>query len=91
MVNAARRGTRTTLDVSFSDLAAGVAVHAVKVWSSVNGGRTWTALRTSGSGAHWSAVVANPAAAGYVSLRVQGTNAGGFWASVTAIRAYAVR
>jgi len=38
----------------------------------------------------WKFTVANPAKAGWVSLRVQGTNAAGFTASVTAVNAYAV-
>jgi hypothetical protein len=47
-------------------------------------------VRSSASGPHWSAVVTNPAKAGHVSLRVQGTDSSGYTASVTVINAYAV-
>ena len=78
------------MKISFATLKGTIATHNVKVWASSNGGKTWTALRPAASGTAWDVVVANPAAAGYVSLRAQGTNAAGFTASVTVINAYAV-
>jgi hypothetical protein len=87
--NAAGHGTKTSVRIYFSD-GSDIAVHNVRVWASVNGGKTWQAVKVSQSGPHWTAVVTNPAKAGYVSLRVQGTNAAGDTASVTTINAYAV-
>jgi len=87
--NAAGPGTRTPVRIYFSD-GSDIAAHNAKVWASVNGGKTWQAVKVSQSGPHWTAVITNPATAGYVSLRVQGTNAAGDTASVTTINAYAV-
>jgi len=95
-LNAAKQGTKTTVRVYFKDLesdsdpASNMTAHSVKVWASANGGKTWTAVRVTESGPHWSAVVTNPAKAGHVSLRVQGTDSSGFTASVTVSNAYAV-
>ena len=86
----AEASTQTTVPIWFSTLSGNIAAHNVKVWSSVDGGKTWTALHPVASGYHWTVVVTNPAVAGHVSLRVQGTNASGFTASVTVINAYAV-
>jgi hypothetical protein len=88
--NAARHGTRTTVPIWFSDLAGNITVHAVRVWASGNGGKTWKALAVRAGGGRWTVTVTNPAAAGYVSLRVQGTDSSGATAAVTAINAYAV-
>jgi hypothetical protein len=90
--NAARHGTKTVVPVTFATTAGVIAVHGVKAWASVNGGKTWTALAvsSSGGGRAWRFTVTNPSKAGWVSLRVQGTNAAGFTASVTATNAYAV-
>jgi hypothetical protein len=88
--NAARPGTQTTVINYFTDLEGNIAAHGVKVWASANGGKTWTAVRVTASGPHWSAVVTNPKQAGFVSLRVAGTDSLGYTASVTVINAYAV-
>jgi hypothetical protein len=88
--NAEQPGTDSTVKISFAALKGAIAAHNVKVWASSNGGKTWTALHPAASGTAWDVVVTNPAAAGYVSLRAQGTNAAGFTASVTVINAYAV-
>ena len=90
VARAEQPGTNSTVKISFAALKGAVAAHNVKVWASSNGGKTWTALHPAASGAAWDVVVANPAAAGYVALRAQGTNAAGFTASVTVINAYAV-
>jgi hypothetical protein len=89
-VNAAKPGTKTTVINYFSDLNGNIVAHDVRVWASVNDGKTWTAVRVSASGPHWSAVVTNPKTAGFVSLRVAGTDSSGFTATVTVIHAYAV-
>ena len=88
--NAAAGGSRTTVPITFSTLNGVIAAHDVAVWASVNGGKTWTPLKVTHSGSTWSVVVANPKKAGYVSLKVQGDDAAGFKATVTAINAYAV-
>ncbi len=88
--NCAPPGTKTTVPMRFANLAGSVAVHGVQVWASVNGGKTWTVLPASHSGARWTVVVANPGIPGYVSLRVRGTNAAGSTADETIINAYAV-
>lgn len=88
--NSAPLGTKTTVPMRFANLDGVVAVHNVKVWASVNGGKTWTALRVRHSGNQWTVVVANPGKPGYVSLRVQGTDAAGSTANETVINAYRV-
>ncbi len=88
--NAAAGGSRTTVPITFDTVSGTIAAHDVAVWSSVNGGKTWTALRVTHSGSTWSVTVDNPRKAGYVSLRVQGEDAAGFKATVSAINAYAV-
>jgi hypothetical protein len=87
--NTVRHGTRTAVRIYFSD-GVDISAHNVRVWASSNGGKTWQALRAVQSGPHWSVVVANPATAGFVSLRVQGTDSDGFTAAETVINAYAV-
>jgi hypothetical protein len=88
--NAARHGTKTAVRVFFSDLGVNLAAHNVRVWASANGGKTWTAVRVSQSGQHWTAVVTNPGTPGFMSLRVTGADAAGETATVTTINAYAV-
>jgi hypothetical protein len=88
--NAARHGTRTAVRIYFSDVVGDIAAHGVLVWASADGGKTWQALRVSRSGPHWTAIVTNPAASGFVSLRVQGTDANGFTTRMTVTNAYAV-
>jgi len=87
--NAAAHGTKTPVRIYFSD-GSDIAAHNVRVWASVNGGKTWQAVQVSQSGPHWTAVVTNPGKPGFVSLRVQGTDPAGDTASVTTINAYAV-
>jgi hypothetical protein len=88
--NAAVGRSRTTVPITFNTVNGVIAAHDVAVWASVNGGRTWIPLRVTHSGSTWSVVVDNPENAGYVSLKVQGEDAAGFKAMVTAINAYAV-
>jgi hypothetical protein len=87
--NAAAHGTKTSVRIYFSD-GSNITAHNVRVWASTNGGKTWQAVKVTKSGPHWTAVVTNPAKAGYVSLRVAGTNSAGDTASVTTTSAYAV-
>jgi hypothetical protein len=88
--DAAAGGSRTAVPITFDTTSGPIAAHDVAVWASVNGGKTWTALKVGHSGSTWTVTVANPDKAGYVSLRVQGENAAGFKATVTLINAYAV-
>jgi hypothetical protein len=88
--NAARHGTRTAVRIYFSDPSRDISAHGVRVWASADGGKTWQPLRVSRSGPHWTVVVTNPGTAGFVSLRVQGTDAHGSTARVTLTSAYAV-
>lgn len=88
--NTAAGGSRTTVPITFDTATGAIPAHDVAVWASVNGGRTWSALKVAHSGSTWTVSVANPKKAGYVSLRVQGEDAAGFKAVVTAYHAYAV-
>jgi hypothetical protein len=89
--NTARRGSHTTVPMTFDILSgAAIDVHGVRVWASVNDGKSWTALRVSQSRRTWTVTVANPAKAGWVSLRVRAVNSDGFISNVTVIHAYAV-
>ena len=90
LLNSAGRGTKTVVPITFDAQAGAVAVHGVKVWTSTNGGKTWTAHAVGQSGGTWTVTIVNPGRAGYVSLRVQGTSASGATASVTVINAYRV-
>jgi hypothetical protein len=86
-LNAARHGTRTPVSITFVGPSS---VHGVAVWASANGGKNWYPLRVTGSGVRWSVTVTNPAKAGYVSLRVRGSDASGVTTDETIINAYAV-
>jgi hypothetical protein len=88
--NAAGAGTKTVVPITFAAQAGAIAVHGVDAWASDNGGKTWTVVKATGSGGKWTVTVSNPAKAGYVSLKVQGTSAAGFTSTVTAINAYDV-
>ena len=88
--NAARHGTRTAVRIFFSDLLHNIPAHEVRVWASADGGKTWQPLHVSQTGSRWTVIVTNPAKAGFVSLRVQGTDTHGSTARVTVTNAYAV-
>jgi len=88
--NTASHGARTAVRIYFSDHGVNIAAHGVRVWASANGGKTWQPLHVSQSGPHWTVTVINPAKAGFVSLRVQGTDTHGSTARVTVTNAYAV-
>jgi hypothetical protein len=89
-LNAARRGTKTVVPITFDTRAGAIAAHGVKVWASANGGKTWAAHPAGHSGSTWTVTIVNPGNAGYVSLRVQGTSSSGATALVTLINAYRV-
>ena len=88
--NTAAGGSKTSVPITFDTVGGAIAAHDVEVWASANGGRTWSPLRLAHSGNTWTMIVNNPRQAGYVSLKVQGEDAAGFEATVTAINAYAV-
>jgi hypothetical protein len=89
-LNAAKQGTKTTVPIWFANLSGNVAVHGVQMWVSANGGKNWSQLRVTGTGAKRTTTVTNPAKAGYVSLRVRATDGVGVTTDVTVINAYAV-
>jgi hypothetical protein len=88
--NAAAGGSKTSIPITFDTVGGAIVAHAVHVWASANGGKTWSPLPLVHSGNTWTMIVNNPRAAGYVSLRVQGEDSLGFTSTVTAINAYAV-
>jgi hypothetical protein len=88
--NAAAAGSTTSVPITFSTVNGVIAAHDVAVWASSNGGKTWSALKVAHHGSAWTVSVANPKAAGYVSLRVQGEDAAGSKTEVTVIDAYGV-
>jgi hypothetical protein len=88
--NAAAAGSTTSVPITFSTVNGVIAAHDVAVWASSNGGKTWSALKVAHHGSTWTVSVANPKAAGYVSLRVQGEDAAGSKTEVTVIDAYGV-
>jgi hypothetical protein len=89
--NAAAHGTRTTVPIWFTNAEDNdIGVSGVRVWASADGGKTWYALRVSRSGLRYTVVVRNQPRPGFVSLRVQGTDANGATATETVINAYRV-
>jgi hypothetical protein len=89
-LNSAGHGTKTSVPIRFAGVSGSVAVHSVRMWMSANGGKNWYPLRVTGTGADRTVTVTNPAKAGYVSLRVRGTDGTGVTTDVTIINAYAV-
>ena len=90
--NSAAAGSATRFEVT-GRLGAGAAdVRSLAVDWSADGGRTWTrAAVTRVDGDTFRVEVANPAAAGAVSLRFAARAAGGVAVDQTVIGAYAVR
>ena len=93
--HAAPNGT-TTVDVTAGRGSQGpdlkftkVTPKSVRVWSSVDGGKTWTAASVQHSGSTWRASVHNPAS-GAVALRSEVTDSAGDRSVETVYRAYAV-
>ncbi|TWP49287.1 S8 family serine peptidase [Lentzea tibetensis] len=74
-----------TFTVSFTRPAK-----TVRVWSSVDDGRTWTALQVHKAGANW-LVLPSGARGAHVSLRVAATAPNGDTVDQTVVRAYAQR
>jgi len=70
--------------------AALTPVKAVTVDISYDDGRTWKPAVVTGSGAHRTAVVLHPAAAGFASLRVTAHDSAGDTVTQTVIRAYRI-
>ncbi|MFE6103650.1 S8 family peptidase [Streptomyces laurentii] len=90
LANSARTGSRTTvgLGVRHPKGLAGPKVTGVKLWASYDDGATWRQVRLDGS---LNGTIANPSAAGFVSLRVTATDADGNSVDQTVTRAYQVR
>ncbi|KQX57998.1 MULTISPECIES: S8 family peptidase [unclassified Streptomyces] len=90
LANSARTGSRTTvgLGVRHPKGLAGPAVTGVKLWASYDDGATWRQVRLDD---RLNGSVANPATAGFVSLRVTATDADGNSVDQTVTRAYQVR
>ena len=66
-----------------------VTAKTVRVWSSVDGGRTWKAAAVRHTGSTWQATVNNPAS-GAVALRSEVTDSAGDHSVETVYRAYAI-
>jgi hypothetical protein len=97
LTNSAKPGTSTTVDVRPDRRNPGnglpfasVKGKSVTLSASADGGKTWQAMPVKKVGTKWQAVVKNPAAAGYVSLRARLLATNGQWVEVTIQRAYAV-
>ncbi|PRY02437.1 S8 family peptidase [Allonocardiopsis opalescens] len=89
--NRAARGTSTPVHVYVTGPEGAVDATGLTVAASSDGGRTWTELPVTRSGGHWLVTVANPGAAGAVSLRASAADAEGNTVSQTITDAYLVR
>ncbi|MEU9884123.1 S8 family serine peptidase [Sphaerisporangium sp. NPDC051011] len=85
--NRAKPGSVTAIGMT----AEGGALSSLKVEASFDDGKTWRPLRVNRVGDKWAAFVANPASAGFVSLRTTGAGPGGVEVKQTITRAYAVK
>jgi hypothetical protein len=81
--------THLGIDVAPTQAAPAVAIDSATVQVSFDDGLTWTAATVTGSGGHFDATFTAPAA-GFVSTRVQATDAAGNGISQTITRAYAL-
>ncbi|MFE5591339.1 S8 family peptidase [Streptomyces sp. NPDC056549] len=90
LANSARTTSRTTvgLSVRHPKGLAGPAIAKVELWASYDDGVTWRKVRLD---ARANGTIDNPAAAGFVSLRVTATDADGNSVDQTVTRAYQVR
>ncbi|MEU6167027.1 S8 family peptidase [Streptomyces tanashiensis] len=90
LANSARTGSRTTvgLDARHPKGLAGPAITKVELWASYDDGASWRKVRLDG---RLNGTIDNPAAAGFVSLRVTATDADGNSVDQTVTRAYQVR
>ncbi|MFF5922560.1 S8 family serine peptidase [Streptomyces flavochromogenes] len=90
LANSARTGSRTAvgLGVRHPKGLVGPAVTGVRLWASYDDGVSWRQVRLDG---RLNGTIDNPAAAGFVSLRVTATDADGNSVDQTVTRAYQVR
>ncbi|MFF6839778.1 S8 family peptidase [Streptomyces tanashiensis] len=90
LANSARTRSRTTvgLDARHPKGLAGPAITKVELWASYDDGASWRKVRLDG---RLNGTIDNPAAAGFVSLRVTATDADGNSVDQTVTRAYQVR
>ncbi|MFE5659384.1 S8 family peptidase [Streptomyces sp. NPDC056517] len=90
LANSARTRSRTTvgLGVRHPKGLVGPAVTGVELWASYDDGASWRQVRLDG---RLNGTIDNPAAAGFVSLRVTATDADGNSVDQTVTRAYQVR
>jgi len=93
-LNRAPSGCRVfPVDVSVVPQAGSVdaaEVKSVSVQASVDDGVTWRTVLVVGSGARWKALVAPPAGAEFVSLKVKAVDAAGDSVEQTTMRAYGI-
>ncbi|QNE75235.1 hypothetical protein F0344_11995 [Streptomyces finlayi] len=80
--------TRIGLGVRYPKGLNGLKLAGAKLWTSYDDGATWRQVRLDGD---LDGTIGNPAKAGFVSLRVQATDADGNTVEQTVTRAYQVR
>jgi len=90
--NAAPAGQSFDVPLTVEHQTGSAAGRATEVTLEVSydDGRTWRAARVRGAGDHRVATLRHPAGPGFVSLRVQASDAGGNAVSTTVLRAYAI-
>jgi hypothetical protein len=77
------------LTLTAEQVSAAAHLTSLRLSMSVNGGKTWRPVRLHRAGGRWLALVSNPGAGGYVSLRTSAADSAGDSALATTIRAYA--
>ncbi|GAA0937500.1 S8 family serine peptidase [Nonomuraea longicatena] len=90
--NRAKPGSTTTVPIwtERNPGAAKAQVKSLRLEMSADDGATWTTVLVKAVGPHWAARIANPAAAGFVSLRATATDGNGDTVTQTVRRAYAI-
>ncbi|MFC7592001.1 hypothetical protein ACFQYP_56020 [Nonomuraea antimicrobica] len=90
--NRAKPGSSTRLPITIerNPGAPTAAVKSIRLQMSVDDGATWQDVPVREAGSGWTARVANPRTAGFVSLRATSTDTAGNTVDQTIHRAYAV-
>ncbi|MFI7708867.1 hypothetical protein [Nonomuraea sp. NPDC049480] len=90
--NRARPGSTTRLPVwvERSPGSTKVETKSVRLEMSADDGATWRGVPVTRTGSGWTAILANPRTAGFVSLRAMVTDTAGNRVTQTITRAYAV-
>ncbi|GAA0930027.1 S8 family serine peptidase [Nonomuraea longicatena] len=90
--NRAKPGSTTTIPIwtERNPGATKAQVKSLRLEMSADDGATWTTVPVKAAGPHWAARIANPAAAGFVSLRASATDGNGDTVTQTVRRAYAI-